>query len=177
MGNTGVPPRDEGVREPNPSAQPAEEPSEPEPGGARIAHERAAPKVTPRLERPDVPVAKTHAEVLALQRQSSRSYVEFSVKRSKRFQSVGPVSVQLRNADSKHGYYDVALIVDGHQLKKKHVNLYEPIWITTNQYSPPLELVVNGIGKNQISGYLSEPKSRRVSGAQTARSNARTGGR
>jgi len=32
-------------------------------------------------------------------------------------------------ADSKHQSYDLMMLVDDHQLSKKKVNLYEPIWL------------------------------------------------
>jgi hypothetical protein len=105
-------------------------------------------------------IAKTHADLLALKSQGTRSYIEFSVTRSKHFQTVGPLAVQLRKADMKHSYYDLRLTVNGRQLEKRHVNLYEPVWITVDEHVRPLEFVVNGISRNQISGYLSQPKNR-----------------
>jgi len=110
------------------------------------------------VSEPDDRIAKTHAELLALERQGTRTYTEFSLTKSKRFQMIGPVAVQLRKVDTKHGYYDLKLTVNGRQLEKKHVNLYEPIWITTNEYERPSQLVVNTMSKNQVWGYWSAPK-------------------
>ncbi len=58
----------------------------------------------------------------------------------------------------KQGYYDVVLMVDDRQLEKKHVNLYEPLMLTLGDRPQPLELVVNQINKDQVKGYVSEPK-------------------
>lgn len=132
------------------SGPPANSPQETAPGsGAEISdrHDR---------------IAKTHAELVALEKQGTRHYVEFSVKRSKHFQAVGPLAIQLRKADVRHSYCDLRLNVNGRSLDKKHVNLYEPIWITPDEHGRPIEFVVNGVRKNRISGYLSEPRNGNV---------------
>jgi hypothetical protein len=60
--------------------------------------------------------------------------------------------------DTKHKSYDVELIVDDNQLSKKKVNLYEPIWIHTENESQPVQIVVNRIDKNEVHGYVSAPR-------------------
>ena len=45
-----------------------------------------------------------------------------------------------------------------YQLQKKGVNLYETVWINVADRPQALELVVNQIAKNEIKGYVSEPK-------------------
>ena len=54
------------------------------------------------------------------------------------------------------------MMVDDNQLQKKGVNLYEPVWINLADRPQPLELVVNEISKNEIKGYLSEPKYKKA---------------
>jgi hypothetical protein len=36
--------------------------------------------------------------------------------------------------------------------------LYEPIWIHTENDSPPVQVVVNRVEKNLVHGYVSAPK-------------------
>jgi hypothetical protein len=103
-------------------------------------------------------IAKTHEELVALAKRGERSYFEFDLTKSKEFQRVGPLTLSLRKADTKHKSYDVQMIVDDNQLSKKHVNLYEPIWIHTENESQPVQVVVNRVEKNQIHGYVSAPK-------------------
>jgi hypothetical protein len=52
------------------------------------------------------------------------------------------------------------MIVDDNHLGKKKVNLYEPIWIHTENDSQPVQVVVNRIEKNLVHGYVSAPKYR-----------------
>jgi multidrug efflux pump subunit AcrA (membrane-fusion protein) len=103
-------------------------------------------------------IARTHDEVAELQRRGERNYYEFKLDKTKDFQRVGPFSVSLRKVNFKRKSYDLAMIVDDNQLQKKSVNLYEPVWIRVGDHPQPAELVVNQISKNQIQGYISEPK-------------------
>jgi hypothetical protein len=103
-------------------------------------------------------IAKTHEELVALEKRGERSYFEFDLSKSKQFQRVGPLTLSLRKADTKHKSYDVAMIVDDNELQKKKVNLYEPIWIHTETDSQPVQIVVNRIDKDTVHGYISAPK-------------------
>jgi hypothetical protein len=103
-------------------------------------------------------IAKTHEELVALAKRGERSYFEFDLTKSKQFQRVGPITVSLRKADTKHKNYDLQMIVDDNQLSKKKVNLYEPIWIHTENESQPVQVVVNRVEKNSVHGYVSAPK-------------------
>jgi uncharacterized coiled-coil protein SlyX len=103
-------------------------------------------------------IAKTHEELVALEKRGERSYFEFDLSKSKQFQRFGPLTLSLRKADTKHKNYDVAMIVDDNELTKKKVNLYEPIWIHTENGAQPVQVVVNRIEKNLVHGYVSAPK-------------------
>ena len=103
-------------------------------------------------------IAKTHDELVALEKRGERSYFEFELSKSKQFQRVGPLTLSLRKSDTKHKSYDLAMIVDDNQLQKKKVNLYEPIWIHTENDAQPVQIVVNRIDKDLVHGYISAPK-------------------
>ena len=103
-------------------------------------------------------IAKTHEELVALSKRGERSYFEFDLTKSKEFQRVGPLTLALRKADTKHKSYNLEMIVDDNKLSKKNVNLYEPIWIHTENDSQPVQVVVNRVGKNVVHGYVSAPK-------------------
>ncbi|HJY87412.1 MAG TPA: hypothetical protein VKE24_11305, partial [Candidatus Acidoferrales bacterium] len=103
-------------------------------------------------------IARTHDEVVALQKRGERNFYEFALGKSKEFQRVGPISLALRKADTKHQSYDMMLLVDDFRLNKRKVNLYEPMWIHRSDYPQPLQLVVNRIEKDRVLGYVSEPK-------------------
>src|SRR6266852_3456140 len=103
-------------------------------------------------------IAKTHEELVALAKRGERSYFEFDLTKSKQFQRFGPLTLSLRRADTKHMNYDMAMVVDDNRLSKKNVNLYEPIWIHTENDGQPVQVVVNRVEKNMVHGYVSAPK-------------------
>src|SRR5207253_2623178 len=105
-------------------------------------------------------IAKTHEELIVLQKRGERNYFEFDLSKSKQFQRFGPLTLSLRRTDAKHMNYDLSMVVDDNQLDKKHVNLYEPIWIHSETGGQPVQIVVNKIGRNTAHGYISAPKYR-----------------
>ena len=113
-------------------------------------------------------IARTHEDLVALQKRGERNYYEFALTKSKEFRRVGPVSLSLRKANTKRKNYDLAMFVNDNQLQKKSVNLYEPVWINLDDRPQPVELIVNQIDKDQIRGYISEPKYKKSELGDTA---------
>lgn len=105
-------------------------------------------------------IARTHGELVVLQRKGERNYYEFNVDKSKQFNRVGPMGIRLRKANVKHQYADLELMVDDRSLTKKHVNLYEPAMFYTSDSDQPVQVVINSVTKNHIRGYIAEPKYR-----------------
>jgi hypothetical protein len=103
-----------------------------------------------------------------LQRRGERNYYEFQLTKSKEFKRVGPLSLSLRKANTKRKSYDLAMFVDDNQMQKKSINLFEPIWINLDDRPQPVQLVVNQISKDQIQGYISEPKYKKSELGDTA---------
>lgn len=103
-------------------------------------------------------IAKTHEELVVLQKKGERNYYEFDLDKSKQFHRTGPVGISLRKANTKHMYADLELMVDDAQLSKKHVNLFEPVVFYPGDSRQPVELVINSVQKNHIHGYISGPK-------------------
>lgn len=105
-------------------------------------------------------IARTHDELVVLQKKGERNYFEFDLEKSKQFTHTGPVGISLRKANTKHQYADLELVVDDRDVSKKHLNLYEPAMFYPDEEHQPLELVINSISKNHIHGYISAPKYR-----------------
>jgi len=104
-------------------------------------------------------IARNHDEIDQLRRLGERDYFEFTIAGRGKSQKVGNVSVEFRAANEKRSQYTVALIVEDKRLEKKNRALNEPIFFYTAGTRVPEELVVNKVGKNQISEYVSIPKA------------------
>jgi len=142
-----------------------------------VAHTRADLESSLQSTRDDLngSIAKTHDELVALEKKGERTFYEFDLPKSKHFQREGPMSVSLRKSDAKHKYCDLVLIVNDSEVSQKHVNLYEPVLFYPEGYSQPLQLVINGIGKDSARGYVSEPKYRQSELASSASSSGGPG--
>ncbi len=103
-------------------------------------------------------IAKTHDELVVLQKKGERNYFEFDLSKAKQFARQGSVGIRLRKANTKNQYADLELMVDDVKLTQKHVNLLQPVVFYAAEGGRPVELVVNSITKNRIHGYVSEPK-------------------
>jgi hypothetical protein len=103
-------------------------------------------------------IARTHEELVVLQKKGERNYFEFDLDKSKQFQRTGPVAISLRKANTKHMYADLELRLEDAQVSEKHVNLLQPVMFYTSEQGRPVELVINGITRNHIHGYISAPK-------------------
>jgi hypothetical protein len=104
-------------------------------------------------------IAKNHDELDQLRRLGERDYYEFTLTSTSQKQTVGDMQIQLRGTNVKHNQFSLAMYVDDMRLEKNNRAVDEPIYFYTRGTRTPLELVVNQISKNKITGYLSVPKS------------------
>ena len=105
-------------------------------------------------------IAKNHDEIEELRRLGDRDYYEFTINKKGQREKVGDMMVELRGVNAKRNLYTVALYVDDARYDKKNRSVNEPIYFfTRGSGHAPLEFVVNTVGKDKITGYLSVPKS------------------
>jgi hypothetical protein len=106
-------------------------------------------------------IARTHDELVMLEKKGERNYFEVDISKSKQFKREGPVGISLRKANEKRGYADLMLMVDDRNLQQKHLNLYQPSMFYESDSPQPIEIVINDVTKDHIHGYVSAPKYRR----------------
>src|SRR5215831_1171623 len=104
-------------------------------------------------------IARNHDDLEELKRRGDRNYYEFSIKKAKNAQRVGPIQVNLNKTDPKRSKYTLTVIADDRQIEKKDKTSGEPVqFYVGNSRSMPYEIVVFNVGKDQVTGYLSTPK-------------------
>jgi len=104
-------------------------------------------------------VATNAKELDALKRLGERNYFQFTlVKKDKAPKRVGDVSLKLKSADKKRNKYTLEVLADDKTVEKKDKGVNEPLQFYVAKAKQPYELVVNEIGKDQITGYLATPK-------------------
>jgi hypothetical protein len=101
-----------------------------------------------------------------------RDYIEFTIAGKNQPQKVGNVTVELKGVNEKRNRANVVVVLEDKKLEEKNRNINSPIIIYPSGTHQAYEVVINKIGKNSISGYLSVPKA----GAQPATSAASKSG-
>jgi len=104
-------------------------------------------------------IARNHDEIDQLRRLGERDYVEFTLVGRNKPQKVGNVTVELKGVNEKHNQFNAAVTIEDKLFQKKNRAMNEPIFFYLSGTHIPEELVVNKIGKNTISGYVSIPKA------------------
>jgi len=107
-------------------------------------------------------IARNSTELSELRRLGQRDYIEFDIRKSKQFERVGDVLVQLKKADVKKQKFDVVINSDDAAILKKDRTANEPVTFLVGRDRVRYEFVVNYVDKDRIRGYLSTPKDKLV---------------
>jgi len=103
-------------------------------------------------------IARNHDEIDQLRRLGERDYTEFTITGKNRPQKVANVTVELKGVNEKRNQFNLAMVVEDKRFEKKNRAANEPIFFYLTGTHIPQEIVINKIGKDTISGYVSIPK-------------------
>jgi len=103
-------------------------------------------------------IATNAKEIQALRDLGDRNIYEFTLARSAGMQKVGDISVSLKKADPKRNRFTLDVMADDRLVEKRDKNVNEPVQFYTSKAHQPYELVVNGVSKDKVTGYLATPK-------------------
>ena len=118
-------------------------------------------------------IARNHDEIDQLRRLGERDYVEFTIAGKNKPQKVGNLTVELKGVNEKRGQYTVAMTAEDRRLEKKNRAINEPVFFYLSGTKIPEELVINKVGKDTVSGYVSIPKANSQSQPASASSSGR----
>ena len=104
-------------------------------------------------------IARNHDDLEELKRRGDRNYYEFTLQKGAHPTPVSTVSLQLKKADAKKSRFTLNVVADDKTIEKKDRTVAEPMQFYTGRDRVLYEVVVLSVGKNQINGYLSTPKS------------------
>jgi uncharacterized protein (DUF2141 family) len=115
-------------------------------------------------------IARNHDEIDQLRRLGERDYVEFTISGKNKPQKIGNVTVTLKGVNEKRNQYSVAMTAEDKQFEKKNRAMNEPVFFYISGTHIPEEIVVNKVGKDTISGYISIPKANSQTSASATKS-------
>ena len=103
-------------------------------------------------------IAKNHDDIETLRRFGERDYTEFTMAVKYTPQKVGDITIELRSTDAKKNQCNMAIVVDDKRTEKRNRTINEPIFFYAHGARQPMEVVINQVEKNKVTGYLSVPK-------------------
>src|SRR5258708_4494252 len=115
-------------------------------------------------------IARNHDEIDQLRRLGERDYVEFTITGKNKPAKVSNVTVELKGVNEKRNQVSIAMTVEDKRFEKKNRALNEPSVFYLPGTHIPEQVVINKVGKNTISGYLSIPKANSQTAAAATKS-------
>ena len=103
-------------------------------------------------------IATNHSELEELRHRGDRNYYEFTLTKGQQPTLLSSVKLQLKKVNQKKSKFTLNVSSDDRNIEKKDKTLDEPIQFYSGHTPMLFEIVVNNIGKDQVSGYLSTPK-------------------
>ncbi len=103
-------------------------------------------------------IATNASELKALKELGDRNYFEFKLGKTKQPYKLADITLLLKSADAKKNRYTVEVVADDKKFERKDRAVFEPVQFYMSKYRQPYELVVSSVTKDQISGYLAQPK-------------------
>lgn len=104
-------------------------------------------------------ISQTREDVNGILSKTVRRAIPFELRRGAGPEPVGPVSLVLKNTDTKGQRYTVCIYVNDQCIELKNRAVNEIIGFVVSRNSPPLDFVATKILRDQIVGYLEVPAS------------------
>jgi len=103
-------------------------------------------------------IATNQRELALLKERGERAYDEFTLQKGKNFITVAGIRLRLKSIDTKKNRYTLDVLADDKVIEKKDKTVNEPVQFHFSRSTAVLELVINDIAKDRVSGYVSSPK-------------------
>lgn len=105
-------------------------------------------------------VATNASELAMLKSLGERNYFDIKLGKTKEPVRVGDILIKLKKSDQKRNRYTIEVVADDKKSEKKDKTINEPVQFIVAGSRQPYEIVINQVGKDSITGYLSTPKVR-----------------
>ncbi len=103
-------------------------------------------------------IARNHDELEVLKHKGDRTYYEFTLHKNAPATLLATIKLQLKKVNDKKSRFNLLVSSDDRNIEKKDKTVDEPIQFYTGKNPVLYEMVVNQVGKDTVSGYLSVPK-------------------
>src|ERR1700719_1486452 len=105
-------------------------------------------------------ISQTREDVNRLLAKTGRSALPFELRRKASREPIGPVSMVLKNVDTKNKKYSLCIYVADQCIELKDRAVNEVVAFVISKNSAPLTLVATKVLRDQIVGYLEVPSGK-----------------
>jgi len=105
-------------------------------------------------------ISQTREDVNRLLAKTGRSALPFELRRKASREPIGPVSMVLKNVDTKNKKYSLCIYVADQCIELKDRAVNEVVAFVISKNSAPLTLVATKVLRDQIVGYLEVPNGK-----------------
>jgi hypothetical protein len=103
-------------------------------------------------------IATNRTELKELKSKGERNYYEFAIEKGAPAINLATIKLSTKMVDEKHNKFTLVIGSDDKNIEKVNQSLDQSIQFYSGKTPQMYEIVVNGISKRMISGYLSVPK-------------------
>jgi len=103
-------------------------------------------------------IATNSKDLARLRELGDRNYLDFDLKRNSPAQKLGVIQLQLAKADPKRNRFTLEVLADDRRVEKKDRTVNEPVQLYVAGNRQPVEIVVNDVKKDEVTGYVALPK-------------------
>jgi|WetSurMetagenome_2_1015567.scaffolds.fasta_scaffold456726_1 hypothetical protein len=95
---------------------------------------------------------------VSLAAQTARDVTEFTLFKRTEATQIGQVGLTLRGTDVNKQRYSIDLLIEGHKIERKDLDIKIPLYFYVGTNAQPHELVVFKVAADQVVGRLASPK-------------------
>jgi hypothetical protein len=106
-----------------------------------------------------VPSGSFTARNVADRNVSSPAPLEFNLKRSRKFENVGPIGIRLLRVNLKRRTCDLTVRLNSHRTVQRRLVLNKPLEVRQERSGEPLQITVSSIARYSISGVVASPSA------------------
>jgi hypothetical protein len=103
-------------------------------------------------------IATNRTELKQLKAKGDRQYYEFAIEKGAPAINLSTIKLSAKAVDERHNKFTLVIGSDDKNIEKVNQSLDQSIQFYSGKNPQMFEVVVNGISKRMISGYLSVPK-------------------
>jgi hypothetical protein len=123
----------------------------------QAAIKKSIAKVDSKTDDLGIKIATNTKELDTLKHKGDRTYYQFAIERGAKPINLGTIKVSTSMVDVKKNRFTLDIDSDDKRIEKRDKTLNEAITFYSGKDPQMFEIVVNGISKKMIAGYLSVP--------------------